>query len=105
MTSPIQVDLPHSLGRTEAKRRIEGGMGRLQDFLPGAAAVESRWAGDRLDLKIVTLGQEVNAKIDVLDSVVRVEMLLPPALAFFGKAIEAGLRRKGGDLLEDKRKS
>lgn len=102
MSSPIQVDLPHSLGKDEARRRIEGGMGRLQDFLPGAAAVESRWTGDRLDLKVATLGQEVSAKIDVLDTIVRVEMLLPPALAFFGKAIEAGLRRKGGDLLEDK---
>ena len=103
MTSPVQVDLPHRLGAAEAKRRIEGGIGRLKDFIPGAAEVRSAWTGDRLGLQVMAMGQEVNAQIDVRDTYVRVELLLPPALAFFGKAIEAGLRRKGGEMLEDKR--
>ena len=104
MTTPIQVDLPHQLGAAEARRRIEGGIGRLRDFIPGGAEVRSAWTGDRLGLQINAMGQEVNAQIDVRDTHVRVELLLPPALAFFGKAIEAALRRKGGDLLEDKSK-
>ena len=102
MTSPIQVDLPHKLGQAEAKRRIEGGIGRLKDFIPGQAEVRSAWTGDRLGLQVTALGQEVNAQLDVRDTHVRVELLLPPALAFFGKAIEAALRRKGADLLEDR---
>ena len=105
MTTPVQVDLPHRLGAAEAKRRIEGGIGRLKDFIPGGAEVRSAWTGDRLGLQISAMGQEVNAQLDVQDTIVRVEMLLPPALAFFGKAIEAGLKRTGADLLEDKRKS
>jgi len=36
---------------------------------------------------------------------VHVEMMLPLALGFFRRAIEAGLRRKGADLLEDRSKS
>ena len=103
MTTPIQVDLPHELGAAEAKRRIDGGIGRLKDFIPGGAEVRSAWIGDRLGLQISAMGQEVNAQLDVQETIVRVEMLLPPALAFFGKAIEAALRRKGKDLLEDKR--
>ena len=102
MTQPIQVDLPHKLGAAEAKRRIEGGIGRLKDFVPGGAEVRSAWTGDRLGLQVNAMGQEVNAQIDVQDSYVRVELLLPPALAFFGQAIEAALKRKGKDLLEDK---
>ena len=102
MTTPIQVDLPHKLGAAEAKRRIDGGIGRLKDFIPGAADVRSAWTGDRLGLQISAMGQEVNAQIDVRETVVHVEMLLPPALAFFGKAIEAGLKRTGKELLEDK---
>ena len=102
MTQPIQVDLPHKLGAAEAKRRIDGGMGKLKDFIPGGAEVRSAWTGDRLGLQVSAMGQEVNAQIDVQDSYVRVELLLPPALAFFGKAIEAALRRKGKDLLEDR---
>ena len=102
MTQPIQVDLPHKLGAAEAKRRIDGGIGRLKDFIPGGADVRSAWTGDRLGLQVSAMGQEVNAQIDVQDSYVRVELLLPPALAFFGQAIEAALKRKGKDLLEDK---
>ena len=102
MSSPISVDLPHRLGAEEARRRIEGGVGSLKNFIPGAADVRSAWSGDRLGLQIAMMGQEVNAQIDVQDAFVRVELLLPPALAFFGKAIEAGIRRKGTELLEDR---
>ena len=102
MTSPIQVDLPHRLGAEEARRRIDGGIGRLKDFIPGNAEVRSAWTGDRLGLQVTALGQEVNAQLEVRDTFVRVELLLPPSLAFFGQAIEAALRHKGADILLDK---
>ena len=102
MSSPISVDVPHRLGAEEARRRIEGGVGRLKSFIPGAAEVRSAWTGDRLGLQIAMMGQEVNAQIEVHESFARVEVLLPPALAFFGKAIEAGIRRTGAELLEDR---
>jgi hypothetical protein len=102
--TPISVDLPHNLGAEEARRRIANGVGSLKDHIPGAADVRSSWHGDKLGLQIAAMGQELDAQIDVRDSFVRVEVLLPPALAFFGKAIEAGLRRGGALMLEDKRK-
>ena len=46
----------------------------------------------------------MNAGIDVRETFVRVELLLPPALGFFSKAIEVALRRGGGALLEDRSK-
>jgi hypothetical protein len=105
MTTPIQVDLPHNLGAAEAKKRIDGGVGRLKDFIPGGSAeVRSAWTGDRLGLQVAAMGQEVNAQIDVRETVVRVELLLPPALGFFTGIIEAAVRKSGKDLLEDKRK-
>ena len=104
MTTPIQVDIPHKLGAAEARRRIDGGIGRLKDYIPGATEVRSAWTGDRLGLQIAAMGQEVNAQIDVRDTYVRVELLLPPALAFFGQAIAAALKRTGTELLEDKSK-
>ena len=102
MTTPIQVDLPHKLGAAEAKRRIDGGIGRLKDFIPGQAEVRSAWTDNRLGLQVGAMGQEVNAQIDVRDTYVRVEILLPPALAFFGQAIAGALKRTGAELLEDK---
>ena len=104
MSGPISVDLPHRLGAEEAKRRIASNMGSLTGHLPSGAQVRSTWEGDRLALGIGVLGQEVEAGIDVKENVVRVTVLLPPALAFFGKAIEAGLRRSAPELLEDRTK-
>ena len=102
MASPISIDLPHRLGAEEARRRIDSGTGKLKSFIPGAAEVRSAWNGDVLGLDVTMMGQEVNARIDVRDSFVRVELVLPPALALFGRAIEAGIRRTGTELLEDR---
>jgi hypothetical protein len=101
--TPISVDLPHNLGAEEARRRIANGVGSLKDHIPGAADVRSAWNGDKLGLQIAALGQELDAQIGIHETFVRVEVVLPPALAFFGKAIEAGLRRGGALMLEDKR--
>ena len=101
--TPISVDLPHRLGADEAKRRIDGGIGKLTDFMPGGAAeVRSAWTGDQLGLQVIAMGQEVNARLDVQERIVRVELLLPPALAFFGETVAAALRKSGAALLEDK---
>lgn len=103
--TPISIDLPHRLGAEEARRRIDGRIGSLKDHIPAAADVKAAWAGDRLGLTVAALGQEVNATLDVRETFVRVEVLLPPALGFFRGLVEAGVRRGGGALLEDRSKS
>lgn len=102
MSGPISVDLPHHLGAAEAKRRIAGNMDKLAGHLPPGAEVVPAWQGDRLALDVGALGQRIGASIDVQETVVRVTVNLPPALAFFGKAIEAGLRKAGPAMLEKK---
>ncbi|MDP8994598.1 MAG: polyhydroxyalkanoic acid system family protein [Pseudomonadota bacterium] len=102
MTAPLIVDLPHRLGAEEARRRIAGGIGRLEEQIPGGAVVETRWNGDRLDLAVETIGQKVDGSIEVHERHVRIELSLPLALSFFTRAIEAAVRRKGAAMLEDK---
>lgn len=105
MANPLIVDLPHNLGAEEARRRIAGGIGRLEDHIPGGAAdVRSAWQGDRMNLDVQAMGQEVSAHIDVQETLVRVEVLLPPMLSFFGRQIEGLLRKQGAQMLEDKTK-
>jgi hypothetical protein len=104
MSGPITVDLPHKLGAEEAKRRIAGNMDSLKAHLPAGAQVSSAWHGNYLKLGVAALGQAIEARIDVQERLVRVTVVLPPALAFFGKAIEAGLRRTGPKMLEDRAK-
>ena len=104
MSAPISVNVPHQLGAAEAKRRIGANIGSLTSHLPAGAQVRSAWEGDKMKLDVGVLGQQIPAELDVRESVIRVSVLLPPALSFFGKAIEAGLRRSAPDLLEDRSK-
>ncbi|MGF1548983.1 MAG: polyhydroxyalkanoic acid system family protein [Sphingomonadaceae bacterium] len=105
MAQPIIVDLPHDLGKEEARRRIDANIGKLKDHIPGGSAeVAANWAGDTLDLNVGALGQSVDAAIDVRETIVRVEVVLPGLLGMFGEAVAGMLRAKGPALLEDSRK-
>ena len=104
MQQPIQVDLPHKLGRDEARRRIANNIHKLKEHIPGGAShVDSNWIGDDLNLTIHALGQAVDAQIGVEETKVRVRVMLPGMLAMFAKPIEAMLQKKGNILLEDQR--
>ena len=103
MSGPIIVDLPHQLGAAEARRRIAGNMDSLVAQLPPGAQLASTWEGDKLKLGIAALGQRIEAGIEVEERLVRVVVLLPPALAFFGDAIKRGLRKSGPALLGEKK--
>ena len=61
MTQPIDVDLPHSLGKDEARRRIANNIHKLQEHIPGGAQVQSGWTGDQLNLDVAAMGQAVTA--------------------------------------------
>jgi hypothetical protein len=99
----LSVDVPHDLGAAEARRRIAGSTDRLISRLPAGATARPQWSGDRLLLDIDALGQSLTASLDVQERIVRVEVALPPALAFLRPLLETGIRRAGTELLEDKR--
>ena len=105
MERPIDVDIPHQLGRDEAHLRIADNIHKLKDHIPGGAShIESHWSGERLRLVVNAMGQSVEALIDVEESKVHCRIQLPGLLALFARPIEAMLKVKGGDLLlEDKR--
>ena len=104
MTQPIDVSVPHKLGREEAKRRIAANIGSLQGQIPGGAAVTSNWVGDRLDLGISALGQTVDASITVEDTQARVHVALSGMLGMLAAPIAAAIKAKAPELLEDHRK-
>jgi putative polyhydroxyalkanoate system protein len=101
MTQPIDVDLPHNLGKEEARRRIANNIHKLEEHIPGGAQVQSGWSGDQLTLDIAAMGQQVTASIDVMDSKVHLRVLLPGMLGMFSGIIQGALQKKGSVLLED----
>ena len=86
MTQPIEVDLPHQLGKDEARRRIANNVHKLEEHIPGGAQVQSG-----------------TVTIDVMDDKVRLRVLLPPMLGMFSGIIQGALQKKGSVLLEDHR--
>lgn len=105
MSQPIDVDLPHNLGKEEAKRRIGGNIHKLREHIPGGNAdVTSSWQGDTMRLSVGAMGQSVNADLTVHDDKVHCHITLPGLLGMFAQPIAAALKAKGSDLLlEDKR--
>ena len=103
MTQPIDVDLPHNLGKDEARRRIANNVHKLEEHIPGGAQVQSGWNGDQLNLDVAAMGQSITAEIDVMDNKVRLKVLLPPMLGMFSGLIQGALQKEGSVLLEDHR--
>ena len=101
MTQPIDVDLPHSLGKDEARRRIANNIHKLEQHIPGGAQVQSMWNGEQLSLQVAAMGEAVNATIDVMESKVHLRVLLPGMLGMFAGMVQVALQKKGGVLLED----
>ena len=101
MERPIDMTLPHSLGRDAAKKRLAANIHKLADHIPGGAAeVTDSWSGDTLDLTVKAMGAAVVAAITVEDKLVRCHITLPGMLALFARPIEAMLKAKGPELLE-----
>ena len=102
MDRPIDVTLSHQLGKDAAKKRLGDNIHRLRDHVPGGAAeVSSAWSGDTLDVTVRAMGAAVEAAIAVEETLVRCHILLPGLLGLFAQPIEAMLKAKGPELLED----
>jgi len=108
MSKPTVIDIPHNLGRDEAKRRLKSRIGELAGHIPGGAAdVRTAWPSeDRMTLSVDALGQSVNSVLDIDEKIIRLQLQLPAMLSFMSGAIEKAIRKRGAEvLLEDKSKS
>jgi hypothetical protein len=103
MSQPLIVSIPHRLGREEAKRRLQAGLGNAQSSFGQLFAVdEATWSGDTVNFRVRSLGQAAHGRIDVLDDNVRVEVTLPWLLAKMAERLVPAIRKEGTLLLEKK---
>ena len=78
----LDISIPHSLGREEARRRMHEGLEKARQSYAGQLGqVEQRWNGDRLDFAVSSLGQRVSGWVEVRDKDVQIHLLLPWLLA------------------------
>jgi hypothetical protein len=85
MARPISVTIPHRLGASEARRRIQEGFSEIQRrAMSGWGAlltVDERWEGDRLHFGASGLGQKINGQLDVQAESVQILIQVPELLA------------------------
>jgi hypothetical protein len=98
---PVVVTISHRLGRDEAKRRIDGGLGAIRaEVAQFVKSVEYDWEDYRLEFRVAAMLQTITGRIDVHDDFVRVELGLPRLLHLVAKTIAGRIERRGADLLE-----
>lgn len=106
MARPIVANVPHSLGKEEARRRLAEGFqqvqGQLAGGLMGMVAFTNRWDGDRLLFEGGGLGQRIRGRIDVLADSVHIEVDLPELLAALADRLKLGLEKQTQLLLGKK---
>jgi Putative polyhydroxyalkanoic acid system protein (PHA_gran_rgn) len=103
MSKPLFVSIPHRLGKDEAARRIKSGLGSVRSQFAHLFTVQEEvWTGDHLEFRVSALGQVISGTIDVLDSSVNLQVVLPWLLAKVAEAIQPLIRKEGTLMLEKK---
>lgn len=96
MAAPITINIPHQLGRVEARHRIETGFAKLVNLLPGkTGACNKCWDGDQMTFSAAALGQTVSGVITVLDTVVTMEIELPGVLGVLANKLKDRFQKTG----------
>jgi hypothetical protein len=100
MPQPLIVSIPHRLGRQEAKRRLDSGIGRLRPELGALVnALDYSWEGDTLNFIASAMWQTITGRIEVLDDAIRVEIDLPWIMGLLSDTIAKQVRGRGTALL------
>lgn len=100
MSAPIEVDIPHQLGKAAVRQRLDGGIGKIGRLIPGGGEVEHRWEGDTMFFTVRAMGQSIGARTDITDTNVHAVIDLPGFLALFADKIRAAVQQQGPKLLE-----
>ena len=102
MQRPIDVDMPHKLGRDEARRRIAGNIHKLRDHIPGGAPYRRAGPATGSISMSTPWARAVEAR-SMSRTARSIAASSCPACSLFAGPIEAMLKPKGDLLLEDKR--
>lgn len=99
MSKPLVVNVPHELGRAEARRRVDAGVAQLIGQIGAVGAITQTWREDVLHFSLVALGQTVTGLVAVEDREVRMEIILPGVLGLIASKLKGRIRNEGQVLL------
>lgn len=99
---PVTIDIPHTLGAAEARKRLEEGFEKILSQFGESAKLTRQWSGDRMGFSATVIGQTISGHLDVLPDAVRMEINLPNVLAMMAGKIRGKVEKQGQLLLESK---
>jgi Putative polyhydroxyalkanoic acid system protein (PHA_gran_rgn) len=100
-TEPVTVTISHRLGRDEAKRRIDSGLGTIRnDLAQFVKSLDYTWEDHRLDFRATAMFQTITGRIEVYEEFVKVELDLPRLLHMLAKTIAGRIEKTATVLLE-----
>lgn len=100
MAAPMKFDIPHTLGKAEAKRRIEAGIPKLERHIPGGGTVEANWTGeDPMAMTVTAIGQKVSVDMLIEDAVVHATVAVPMMLSMMAGAISGFVQTSAEKML------
>ena len=101
MPEPLVITISHRLGRDEAKRRLDDGLGHIRGQLAGFVnSLDYTWTDYRLDFSVTAMRQSIGGRIDIEDDIVRVEIRLPLLLRMLANKITGRVRSEAALLLD-----
>lgn len=101
MSETVTVVVGHRLGKAEAIRRVREGLAHANGQLGSMIAIDQEtWEGDTVRFHMRALGQAAEARIEILEDALRVDVSLPWLLAKAAKRLLPVLRKETTLLLE-----
>jgi hypothetical protein len=97
----LEVRVPHSVGRDEARRRLDAAIVRARDeYADKVGEIEASWEGeDLLRLQLSVLGMPIGSEVDVRDEELVVRVEVPGMAGLFAGRIKEGIQERLGGLL------
>lgn len=99
MGTPITLDIPHKLGKAGVRARLDGGIGRIGEKIPGGGVVQHDWNGDVMHFTVEAMGQRIASELTVFEDKVHAVVDLPAFLGLFADAVKAAIEKEAPKLL------
>jgi hypothetical protein len=100
MGVPVEMDIPHKLGKAGVRERLDKGIGRIGTMIPGGALVEHHWEDDTMLFTVQAMGQRIASRLETFEDKVHAAIDLPPLMALFANQVKAMLESEAPKLLE-----
>ena len=99
MGTPITVDVPHQIGKAAVRSRLDGGIDKIGNSIPGGSVTDHRWAGDTLHFTVRAMGQTIASEVTVFEDKVHAVVDLPAFLGLFAGKVQDMIRKEAPKLL------